>query len=224
VTGNEPQPDCDAEHPDALCDSDDEETPGPTSDLGIVKDDGGHVIRKVGEQFTYTFTVTNKGPDDEPNAVLTDVLPAELRFVPPAKNCTAEGQKVTCKVGAIKAGETLKGTIVVEVVKVPADGKQVLNVESIDGDNPNPDCKEPTPKALCNEDPENTPYTPPPAPGVPIPFTNTTLPRTGASVFGLTLLGAVLVGAGGLLMSWRRRTGLDLAKETSHPQGFDAAS
>jgi uncharacterized repeat protein (TIGR01451 family)/LPXTG-motif cell wall-anchored protein len=218
VTGNEEQPDCDAEHPDALCDSDDEETPGPSSDLGITKDDGGFVIRKVGDRFTYTFTVTNKGPDDEPNAVLTDVLPAELKFVPPAKNCTAEGQTVTCKIGAIKAGETLKGTIVVEVVKLPASGKQVHNVASIDGDNPNPDC----PEGLCNEDPEDTPYNPPSTPGPRIPFTNTTLPRTGASVLGLTALGAVLVGAGALLMTQRRRAGLALAKETSHPQGLDA--
>jgi uncharacterized repeat protein (TIGR01451 family)/LPXTG-motif cell wall-anchored protein len=220
VTGNEEQPDCDAEHPDALCDTDDEETPGPTSDLGITKDDGGHVIRKVGEQFAYTFTVTNKGPDDEPNAVLTDELPAELRFVPPAKNCSADGQKVTCKIGAIKAGETLKGTIVVEVVKLPANGKQVHNVASIDGDNPNPDCKGATPKALCNEDPEDTPYQPPASPSTPT-IPGTSLPRTGATVGGLTAVGLVLIGGGFALMTFRRRrSGLALEADTAHPLGL----
>jgi uncharacterized repeat protein (TIGR01451 family)/fimbrial isopeptide formation D2 family protein/LPXTG-motif cell wall-anchored protein len=223
ITGNEPQPDCDDEHPNALCDTDDEETPGPTSDLGIKKNDGGHVIRKVGEKFTYTFTVTNKGPDDEPNAVLTDVLPAELRFVPPAKNCTADGQTVTCKIGAIKAGETLKGTIVVEVVKLPAAGKQVHNVASIAGDNPNPDCKGSTPKALCNEDPEDTPYQPPAPPKAPAPPTipGTSLPRTGASVAGLTGLGLALLAGGAVLMASRRRRGLALTHETAHPHALD---
>jgi uncharacterized repeat protein (TIGR01451 family)/LPXTG-motif cell wall-anchored protein len=228
VSGNEPQPDCDAQHPDALCDSDDEETPGPTSDLGIKKDDGGFVIHTVGDQYRYTFTVTNKGPDDEPNAVVTDVLPEHLKYVTEGSDpaCTADGQKVTCKVGLLKAGETQKGSIVVEVVKLPASGKQVHNVASIDGDNPNPDCKAPTPNALCNEDPEDTPYTPPtpPAPpGVHIPGTNATLPRTGASVLGLVAIGLTLIVAGGFFMVTRRRAGgLALARETSHPQGFDA--
>jgi uncharacterized repeat protein (TIGR01451 family)/LPXTG-motif cell wall-anchored protein len=221
VNGNEPQPDCDDEHPDALCDSDDEETPGPESDLGVIKDDKGHVIRTVGEEFDYTITATNNGPDDEPNAVVHDDLPDELRFVEPHRNCTAEGQKVTCKLGELKAGQKVTGTLRVKVVKLPANGN-IHNVATITGDNPNPDCKAPTPKALCNEDPEDTPYTPPATPGVKVPFTSTTLPRTGASVLGLTALGALLIGSGALLMRGRRRAGLALAQETSHPQGFDA--
>jgi LPXTG-motif cell wall-anchored protein len=175
----------------------------------------------VGEEFDYTITATNNGPDDEPNAVVHDDLPDELRFVEPHRNCTAEGQKVTCKLGELKAGQKVTGTLRVKVVKLPANGN-IHNVATITGDNPNPDCKAPTPKALCNEDPEDTPYTPPATPGVKVPFTSTTLPRTGASVLGLTALGALLIGSGALLMRGRRRAGLALAQETSHPQGFDA--
>jgi LPXTG-motif cell wall-anchored protein len=48
------------------------------------------------------------------------------------------------------------------------------------------------------------------------------LPRTGQTVAGLVGLGALLIGGGAALMASRRRTGMALTAETSHPNGFDA--
>lgn len=52
-----------------------------TTDLVITKSDNtaGSVV--AGEQFTYTITVTNNGPDTAEGIVATDNLPADLSFV-----------------------------------------------------------------------------------------------------------------------------------------------
>ncbi|PAY17757.1 hypothetical protein CKO51_20200 [Rhodopirellula sp. SM50] len=52
-----------------------------TTDLAITKSDNttGSVV--AGEQFTYTITVTNNGPDTATGITATDDLPADLSFV-----------------------------------------------------------------------------------------------------------------------------------------------
>ena len=51
------------------------------TDLAITKSDNttGSVV--AGQQFTYTFTVTNNGPDTAEGIVVTDNLPTDLSFV-----------------------------------------------------------------------------------------------------------------------------------------------
>ncbi|QEF99953.1 Large cysteine-rich periplasmic protein OmcB precursor [Stieleria maiorica] len=61
--------------------SDDASVPIESTDLAITKSDNttGSVV--AGEQFTYTITVTNNGPDTATGIVATDSLPSDLSFV-----------------------------------------------------------------------------------------------------------------------------------------------
>jgi uncharacterized repeat protein (TIGR01451 family) len=52
-----------------------------SSDLSITKSDNTADSVVAGEQFTYTFTVSNSGPDTAEGIVVTDNLPAELSYV-----------------------------------------------------------------------------------------------------------------------------------------------
>ena len=199
ISGDAPDVDCETD-PDALCNSDDEHTPGAESDLGVTKDDGNHVVREVGERFDYQFTATNRGPDDESAAVVTDELPEQLRFVSSTAGCEADGQTVTCALGQLRKGEKRQFSITVEVASLAGEG-QIRNVGRITGDNPNPDCSSDRPDALCNDDPELTPVR---RPASPPP--SGWLPRTGSSVVKLVIAGAALVGGGYLFLSARRRS------------------
>ncbi len=51
-----------------------------TADLAVVKTAGPGPFA-VGQQITYTLTVTNHGPSDDPDVVLVDQLPAGVTFV-----------------------------------------------------------------------------------------------------------------------------------------------
>ncbi|MEL6109098.1 MAG: SdrD B-like domain-containing protein, partial [Planctomycetota bacterium] len=51
------------------------------TDLTITKDDNTTTSVVAGEQFTYTLTVTNNGPDTATGITVTDNLPADLSFV-----------------------------------------------------------------------------------------------------------------------------------------------
>jgi uncharacterized repeat protein (TIGR01451 family) len=88
---------------------------------------------------------------------MTDELDERIRFVSSDDGCTAQGQEVTCAVGDLAVGSEAQRSFVVEVVELPGPGQVVPNVARVDGDQPNPDCAEPTPGAACNEDDEDTP-------------------------------------------------------------------
>lgn len=129
----------------------------PESDLGITKTDGDAVVRAVGDRYTYRLEATNAGPSPATGVTMTDGLDARIRFVESADGCTAAEHVVTCPVGQLAAGASTARTFVVEVVELPGPGEVLPNVAIIDGDQPNPDCAEPTPDALCNQDEEHTP-------------------------------------------------------------------
>lgn len=209
IGGEQPNPDCDDQTPDALCNEDDEETPHPEIDLGLAKADGDAVVRAVGDRFTYALEVTNAGPDDATEVVIADELDRRLAFAS-SDACAADGQRVRCLVGDVPAGE--RRTVAFEVVvrSLPAPGASIPNVARVTAAEPDPDCAEPTPEARCNEDDEHTPRAdgptttlapqrsaPPPSRG--------SLPRTGVGVVPLVGLGIVLVLAGSALVLSRAR-------------------
>lgn len=140
----------------------------PESDLGITKTDGDAVVRKVGDRITYALTATNGGPSPATGVTMTDGLDARIRFVESADGCTSIEQVVTCPVGDLAAGASATRTFVVEVVELPGVGQVIPNIAFVDGEQPNPDCTEPTPDALCNQDDEETPQ-----PGVDLGITKT---------------------------------------------------
>lgn len=70
---------------------------------------------RAGENLSYTLTVTNNGPSDAANVVLSDVLPNEVTFVS-ANPATASGPNpVTWNLGTLASGATRTIQLVVRV-------------------------------------------------------------------------------------------------------------
>jgi len=69
----------------------------PEADLAVSKADEADPVL-VGENVTYTVTVSNNGPDTAENVVLTDDLPTGVNFVSaaPAADCSELAGTVTC--------------------------------------------------------------------------------------------------------------------------------
>ena len=69
----------------------------------------------AGNQLTYTITVTNGGPSDAQNVVVTDTLPAGVTF-DSTSGCSEDPNGVpTCTLGTIAAGASKMYTITVDV-------------------------------------------------------------------------------------------------------------
>jgi uncharacterized repeat protein (TIGR01451 family) len=67
----------------------------------------------VGSNLTYSLIVTNAGPGDASDLVLTDTLPSSVAFVSASGDCTNVGNKVVCRIGALAAGGSTNVDIVV---------------------------------------------------------------------------------------------------------------
>src|SRR5205085_11103363 len=86
-----------------------------------------------GGTLTYAVSITNQGPSDDTNVVLTDALPAGVVFQSAtfgAITGTESSGTVTVHLGTIAAGATVNGTIVVvtpEEGQVAADTIQVTS-------------------------------------------------------------------------------------------------
>ena len=109
------------------------------SDLGIsVAAQPGAVY--VGQDVTYTVTVSNQGPDDEPDAIMTVPLSSNLAFasasyLPGWSPAVANGL-LTADLGPLAAG----GTAIVTVVLIPqaAAAGTLTTSFSIQGENTDP--------------------------------------------------------------------------------------
>jgi uncharacterized repeat protein (TIGR01451 family) len=88
--------------------------PFPEADLSVTKTDSPDPAI-AGDQLYYTLTVTNGGPDDVPDAVITDTLPSQVTFVTDNRGVCTEGPTgtLTCNLGKILNGDT--STVVVKV-------------------------------------------------------------------------------------------------------------
>jgi len=84
------------------------------ADLEISKADSPDPVT-VGDNLTYTITVTNGGPDAATNVVVTDTLPSGVTFVSASPGCVHSAGVVTCNLGNIPAGGSVTITIVVTV-------------------------------------------------------------------------------------------------------------
>jgi uncharacterized repeat protein (TIGR01451 family)/CSLREA domain-containing protein len=84
------------------------------ADLEISKADSPDPVT-VGDNLTYTITVTNRGPDAATNVVVTDTLPSGVTFVSASPGCVHSAGVVTCNLGNIPAGGSVTITIVVTV-------------------------------------------------------------------------------------------------------------
>ena len=93
---------------------------GPaTADLALTKADSPDPVFSGGPQLTYTLTVTNNGPDEATNVVLTDTLPAGVAFessTPGTDTCSENAGVVTCNLGSL----ALDASATVSIVVTPA--------------------------------------------------------------------------------------------------------
>ncbi len=93
--------------------SDEDVTVTTQADLGVIKSDTPDPVA-AGGTLTYTIVVTNYGPSDAQNVVITDTLPADVAFVA-APGCTLTGSDVVCNLGTIVNGSSKSIIIVVTV-------------------------------------------------------------------------------------------------------------
>ncbi len=85
------------------------------ADMSVVKTDSTDPVN-TGDSFSYTLSVTNNGPSDAQNVILTDTLPAGIRFVraipnAPGASCSESGGTITCDLAGI-AATTVVNTLV----------------------------------------------------------------------------------------------------------------
>ena len=92
--------------------------PFPKADLAITKTDNPDPVN-AGDQLYYTLTVTNNGPNDVPNASITDTLPVQVTFVTDDRGICTEAPvgTLTCALGAVANGAS--STVVVKVQVKP---------------------------------------------------------------------------------------------------------
>ena len=112
-------------------------TVGPKeADLGVSKSDAVDPVT-VGDNVTYTLVVSNNGPNDAENVVVTDTLPSGVVFVsatPDQGSCVESGGIVTCNLGSLANGSSVS---IVLVVTTTTDG-QLTNSASVTSDTPDP--------------------------------------------------------------------------------------
>ncbi len=100
----------------------------PQADLSITKADSPDPVH-VGDELTYTLTVTNNGPQDATGVTVVDTLPAGVTYVSASDICTEAAGVVTCTVGALPVDGVVEFTI---VVTADAEGT-VTNTANVDG-------------------------------------------------------------------------------------------
>lgn len=99
------------------------------ADLSITKSHAPEPMQ-VGQQATYTLTVTNAGPTENPGPVtVTDMLPDGLTYNSSSNECQSAGQSVTCTVPLLKVGESISVTVTANVE--PGAYPQVTNTAAV---------------------------------------------------------------------------------------------
>jgi uncharacterized repeat protein (TIGR01451 family) len=107
-----------------------------TADMQLAKtSSAGTNPTLVGDELTYTLTVTNLGPDEATDVVVSDTLPGSVTFVRASSGCFLAGRTVTCEFGKVQDGATVMITVIPNDVGVI---QNTARVTANEGD-PNPD-------------------------------------------------------------------------------------
>ncbi|NOZ71057.1 MAG: DUF11 domain-containing protein, partial [Chloroflexi bacterium] len=89
----------------------------------------------AGDTYFYEIVITNTGPSDAQNVVVTDTLPAEVSFRGASPECTHDGAAtdgtVTCTIGLLAAGESRDFLINTRVVPDVISGTVGTNTTGV---------------------------------------------------------------------------------------------
>lgn len=179
--------------------------PADVIDLAITKTDDRDPIN-LGESVTYTLTAVNRSLVDATGVVVSDELPADVRFEAASPGCVAVGQLVTCSVGSLLAGVSRSFTLTVTPLRVGrvTNVARVAGIEQETDLTNNVDDEDTTVQQVLGAVVTNPapPVVSPSAPSVP---SAPSLPRTGGELVPVTLLGLALVLVGSALSRSRGR-------------------
>jgi uncharacterized repeat protein (TIGR01451 family) len=125
----------------------------PPPDLSVTKTDSPDPVA-VGQELTYTLTVTNNGPGDATGVMLTDSLPANVTFQSASSGCMHATGTVTCSLGDLANG----AAATVEISVTPQSEGTITDTASVEGDQTDPDTADNT----VSEDTTVQPVTPTP--------------------------------------------------------------
>ena len=96
----------------------------------------------VGESFTYTVQLTNSGPDEADNVVLSDPAPAGVTFNSCSStvgDCTISGGAASLSLASLPNGGTVTVTIQATLNPTASDGTAIVNNPSVTTSTPDPD-------------------------------------------------------------------------------------
>jgi uncharacterized repeat protein (TIGR01451 family) len=112
------------------------------ADLSVTKADFPDPVT-VGNNLTYTVTLTNNGPDPATSVTVTDNLPAETTFVSCSSTgggvCGGSGNNRTVTFASLASGESESITFVATVNCSVADGTVISNTATVSSFTPDPD-------------------------------------------------------------------------------------
>jgi uncharacterized repeat protein (TIGR01451 family) len=92
--------------------------PQPVSDLKVTKKASKKTVL-LGQALTYRLRVTNKGPDDAPEAKITDTASKRVKTirVKPSQGTCDVGTALTCDLGTLAAGKTATIRVTAKVMR-----------------------------------------------------------------------------------------------------------
>ena len=82
----------------------------------------------AGETLLYQIVVSNSGPSDAQNVVITDTLPVSTTLVGAGVGCSPAGNQVVCSAGTLAAGASQSFLIEVRVAAGAASNQILTNI------------------------------------------------------------------------------------------------
>jgi uncharacterized repeat protein (TIGR01451 family) len=122
----------------------------PSADLSIVKVDVPDPV-SAGERITYTMTVTNAGPGDALDVVVTDPVPAATTVDQVLDGGSLNGGVVSWNLGSVAAGASVSVRLIV-LVDVNHDG-DLTNTATVASPTADPDPSDNSATAVTTDDP-----------------------------------------------------------------------